>query len=69
MTFTPDVLMKEQERISDLMREHIVVNVKMNKAMDNIWMEFHIDSAEALKDVVKTLPMCKNLYFEYWEIV
>lgn len=69
MTFTAEILMREQQRISDLMREQVVVNVKMNKAMDNIWLEFRLDREEELNDIVNTLPMCKNLYYEYWEIV
>lgn len=69
MTFTADVLMREQQRISDLMREQIVVNVKMNKAMDNIWLEFRLDREEDLNEIIKTLPMCQNLYYECWEIV
>lgn len=69
MTFTAEILMKEQQRISELMREHVVTNVKMNKAMDNIWLEFQMDREEELNEIVKTLPMCQNLYYEYWEII
>lgn len=69
MTFTPEILMREQQRISDLMREGVVTNVKMNKAMDNIWLEFRIFQEDELNDIIKTLPMCQNLYYEYWEIV
>lgn len=69
MTFSADILMKEQQRISELMREHVVTNVKMNRAMDNIWLEFQLLQEDELNDIVKTLPMCSNLYYEYWEIV
>lgn len=69
MTFTPDVLMKEQQRISELMREHVVTNVKMSKTMDNIWLEFNLLQEDELKDIIKTLPMCSNLFYQYWEIV
>lgn len=69
MTFSADILMKEQQRISELMREHVVTNVKMNRAMDNIWLEFQLLQEDELNDIVKTLPMCSNLFYEYWEIV
>lgn len=69
MTFTADVLMREQQRISELMREHVVTNVKMSRAMDNIWLEFNLQHQDELSDIIKTLPMCSNLYYEYWEIV
>lgn len=69
MTFTADILMKEQQRISELMREHVVTNVKMSRTMDNIWMEFSLLQKDELNDIIKTLPMCSNLYYEYWEIV
>lgn len=69
MTFQPDVLRREQQRISDLMRDGIVTNVKMNRSMDNIWLEFRLDREEELSDLIKSLPMCQNLYYEYWEVV
>jgi hypothetical protein len=69
MTFSPEVLMQEQQRISELMRDHIVINVKMNKAMDNIWLEFRVESETELNDIIKTLPMCQNLYYGAYEIV
>jgi hypothetical protein len=69
MVFTPDILRREQERLQDLMREQILIRVNMSRTMDNIWLEFHINSREELVEIVKTLPMCKNLFFEIFEII
>jgi hypothetical protein len=67
--FSPEVLRHEQQRMADLMREQLLIDVKMNKQMDNIWMEFQMYREDELLEIIKTLPMCKNLYFEIHEIL
>lgn len=69
MNISPDVLRLEQQRMSDLMRDQILINLKMSKLMDNIWLEIQTRSKEELIDIIKTLPMCKNLYFEVYDII
>ena len=60
---SPDVIKKEQERMGELMRENIIQQVYMNKNMDNLWMVFKIDNEEIIREIIQTLPMCKDLYF------
>ena len=66
---SPDVIKKEQERMGELMRENIIQQVYMNKNMDNLWMVFKIDNEEILREIIRTLPMCKDLYFETNELM
>ena len=66
---SPDIIKKEQERMGELMRENIILQVYMNKIMDNLWMVFKIDNEEILRDIIQTLPMCKDLYFETNELM
>ena len=66
---SPDVIKKEQERMGELMRENIIQQVYMNKNMDNLWMVFKIDNEEILREIIQTLPMCKDLYFETNELM
>ena len=66
---SPDVIKKEQERMGELMRENIIQQVYMNKKMDNLWMVFKIDNEEILREIIQTLPMCKDLYFETNELM
>ena len=51
------------------MRENIIQQVYMNKIMDNLWMVFKIDNQEILREIIQTLPMCKDLYFEANELM
>jgi hypothetical protein len=69
MNVSPDILRLEQQRMSDLMRDQILINLKMSKLMDNIWLEIQTRSKEELMEIIKTLPMCKNLYFEVYDII
>ena len=69
MSVSPDILRLEQQRMSDLMRDQILINLKMSKQMDNIWLEIQTRTKEELLDIIKTLPMCKNLYFEIYDII
>ncbi len=69
MNVSPDILRLEQQRMSDLMRDQILINLKMSKLMDNIWLEIQTSTKEELIDIIKTLPMCKNLYFEIYDII
>jgi len=66
---SPDIIKKEQERMGELMRENIILQVYMNKIMDNLWMVFKIDNEEILREIIQTLPMCKDLYFETNELM
>jgi muconolactone delta-isomerase len=66
---SPDIIKKEQERMGELMRENIIQQVYMNKTMDNLWMVFKIDNEEILREIIQTLPMCKDLYFEANELM
>ena len=66
---SPDVIKKEQERMGELMRENIIQQVYMNKNMDNLWMVFKIDNEEIIREIIQTLPMCKDLYFEANELM
>ena len=71
-TYSPisqEIIMAEQQRMSDLMRENIIQNVFMSKTMDNLWMVFRIDNEEELREIIQTLPMCKDLYFETKELM
>jgi len=65
----PEVIRQEQERMADLMRENIIQQVYMSKTMDNLWMVFRINNEEELREIVKTLPMCKDLYMEISELM
>ena len=69
MSVSPDILRLEQQRMSDLMRDQILINLKMSKQMDNIWLEIQSRTKDELLDIIKTLPMCKNLYFEIYDII
>lgn len=69
LNVSPDILRLEQQRMSDLMRDQILINLKMSKLMDNIWLEIQTRSKEELIEIIKTLPMCKNLYFEIYDII
>lgn len=66
---SPDILRMEQQRMSDLMRDQILINLKMSKTMDNIWLEIQTRTREELTEIIKSLPMCKNLYFEVYDII
>ena len=66
---SPNIIKKEQERMGELMRENIIQQVYMNKTMDNLWMVFKIDNEDILGEIIQTLPMCKNLYFEKNELM
>ena len=66
---SPNIIKKEQERMGELMRENIIQQVYMNKTMDNLWMVFKIDNEEILREIIQTLPMCKDLYFETSELM
>ena len=66
---SPNIIKKEQERMGELMRENIIQQVYMNKNMDNLWMVFKIDNEEILRNIIQTLPMCKDLYFETSELM
>lgn len=69
MNVSPDVLRLEQQRMSDLMRDQILINLKMSKKMDNIWLEVQTSSVEELMNIIKSLPMCKDLYFQVYDII
>jgi hypothetical protein len=69
MIVSPDVLRLEQQRMSDLMRDQILINLKMSKKMDNIWLEIQTTSVEELMNIIKSLPMCKDLYFQVYDII
>lgn len=64
-----EIIQQEQQRMADLMRENILQNVFMSKNMDNLWMVFQIENEEELREIIKTLPMCRDLYFEINEIL
>jgi len=66
---SPDIIKKEQIRMGELMTKNIIQQVYMNKNMDNLWMVFKIDNEEILRDIIQTLPMCKDLYFETSELM
>ena len=66
---SPDIIKKEQIRMGELMTKNIIQQVYMNKNMDNLWMVFKIDNEEVLRDIIQTLPMCKDLYFETNELM
>lgn len=66
---SPEIIRQEQERMSVLMRENIIQQVYMNKTMDNLWMVFKIPNEELLREIIRTLPMCKDLYFESNELM
>lgn len=65
----PDIIKKEQVRMEELMTKNIIQQVYMNKNMDNLWMIFKIDNEEILREVIQTLPMSKDLYFETSELM
>lgn len=69
MDISPDILRMEQQRMSDLMRDQILINLKMSKKMDNIWLEIQTRTLEELMEIIKSLPMCKNLYFQVYDII
>ena len=66
---SPDIIKKEQVRMGELMKQNIIQQVYMNKNMDNLWMVFKIDNEEILREVIQTLPMSKDLYFETNELM
>ena len=66
---SPDIIKKEQIRMGELMTKNIIQQVYMNKNMDNLWMVFKIDNEEILREIIQTLPMCKDLYFETNELM
>ena len=66
---SPDIIKKEQARIGELMTKNIIQQVYMNKNMDNLWMIFKIDNEELLREIIQTLPMSKDLYFETSELM
>jgi len=66
---SPDIIKQEQVRMGELMTTNIIQQVYMNKNMDNLWMVFKIDNEEILRDIIQTLPMCKDLYFETSELM
>ena len=66
---SPDIIKKEQIRMGELMTKNIIQQVYMNKNMDNLWMVFKIDNEEILREVIQTLPMSKDLYFDTNELM
>ncbi len=66
---SPDIIKKEQVRMGELMTKNIIQQVYMNKNMDNLWMIFKIDNEETLREIIQTLPMSKDLYFETSELM
>ncbi len=66
---SPDIIKKEQVRMGELMKQNIIQQVYMNKNMDNLWMVFKIDNEEILREVIQTLPMSKDLYFDTNELM
>lgn len=66
---SPDIIKKEQVRMGELMTKNIIQQVYMNKNMDNLWMIFKIDNEELLREIIQTLPMSKDLYFETSELM
>ena len=66
---SPDIIKKEQARMVELMTKNIIQQVYMNKNMDNLWMIFKIDNEELLREIIQTLPMSKDLYFETSELM
>jgi muconolactone delta-isomerase len=66
---SPNIIKKEQERMGELMRENIIQQVYMNKTMGNLWMVFKIENEEILREIIQTLPMCKDLYYETNELM
>ncbi len=65
----PVVIQNEQARMGELMRDNILKQVYMNKTADNLYMIFSVESEDRLKDIIKTLPMSSNLFFEYEELM
>ena len=41
----------------------------MNKTMGNLWMVFKIENEEILREIIQTLPKCKDLYYETNELM
>jgi hypothetical protein len=41
----------------------------MNKQMDQLWMEIHTDNEHDLMEIISTLPMSKDLFFEVHSIL
>ena len=66
---SPDIIKKEQVRMGELMTKNIIQQVYMSKNMDNLWMIFKIDNEELLREIIQTLPMSKDLYFETSELM
>lgn len=66
---SPDIIKKEQVIMGELMTKNIIQQVYMNKNLDNLWMVFKIENEEALREIIQTLPMCKDLYFETNELL
>ena len=66
---SPDIIKKEQVRMGELMTKNIIQQVYMNKNMDNLWMIFKIDNEELLREIIQTLHMSKDLYFETSELM
>lgn len=65
----PDIIKKEQVIMGELMTKNIIQQVYMNKTLDNLWMVFKIENEEVLREIIQTLPMCKDLYFETNELL
>jgi len=66
---SPDIIKKEQVIMGELMTKKIIQQVYMNKTLDNLWMVFKIENEEVLREIIQTLPMCKDLYFETNELL
>lgn len=66
---SPDIIKKEQVIMGELMTKNIIQQVYMNKTLDNLWMVFKIENEEVLREIIQTLPMCKDLYFETNELL
>jgi hypothetical protein len=65
----PAALQQEQQRTAILMRDNILKQIYMNKQMDQLWMEIHTENEHDLMEIISTLPMSKELFFEVHSIL
>jgi len=65
----PEIVKAEQQRMAALMQEKVILQVYMSKQMDNLWMIFRVNDTQMLVEIIKTLPMSRDLYFESKEIL
>ena len=54
----------EQVRVAELMNQNIIENLHMSSKMDHLWMIMKADDQERIVDIIKTLPMSKEFYFD-----